>query len=175
MLSEEQHVETKFTPWRMKYIKRGDTPPGGCVFCAMAAAPPERDEDHLVLHRGERCFVVMNLYPYNTAHLMVLPFEHTADLVGLEPEVAEELFELTRRTVGLLSAEYQPQGFNLGMNLGRTAGAGIAEHLHMHIVPRWNGDTNFMPVVGGTKLIPEDLEGTYRRLRPAFAGLAAHR
>jgi ATP adenylyltransferase len=105
----------------------------------------------------------------------VLPFAHTADLAGLDAAVAEELFELTRRSVSLLSAEYQPHGFNLGMNLGRTAGAGIAEHLHMHIVPRWNGDANFMPVVGGTKLIPEDLEGTYARLAPAFRGLeAAH-
>lgn len=162
-------METKFTPWRMKYIKRGDGPPeGGCVFCAMTAAPPEHDAENLLLHRGERCFVVMNLYPYNTAHLMVVPFVHTADLVGLDADTAAELFALTRRTVELLGAAYQPHGFNLGMNLGHTAGAGIAEHLHMHIVPRWNGDTNFMPVVAGTKLIPEDLDGTYQRLAPAF-------
>lgn len=168
-------METKFTPWRLKYIKRGEAPPeGACVFCAMGAAPPDHDAENLLLHRGERCFVVMNLYPYNTAHLMVVPFAHTADLVGLDAPCAEELFELTRRSVALLGAEYQPHGFNLGMNLGRTAGAGIAEHLHMHIVPRWNGDTNFMPVVGGTKLIPEDLDGTYARLLPAFRGLAAH-
>jgi ATP adenylyltransferase len=167
-------VETKFTPWRMQYIKRGDAPADGeCVFCALVAAPSERDADNLVLFRGERCFVVMNLYPYNTGHLMVLPFDHTADLVGLDAVTADELFELTRRTVALLGAEYQPHGFNLGMNLGRTAGAGIAEHLHMHVVPRWNGDTNFMPVVGGTKLIPEDLDATYQRLAPAFRSLEA--
>jgi ATP adenylyltransferase len=170
-------VEIKYTPWRLKYIKRGDAPPpGGCVFCAITAAPPDHDAENLVLHRGERCFVVLNRFPYNTAHLMVLPYAHTADLPGLDEPTAEELFELTRRSVALLGAAYQPNGFNLGMNLGRTAGAGIAEHLHMHVVPRWDGDANFMPVVGGTKLIPEDLDGTYARLIPAFRSLeAAHR
>jgi ATP adenylyltransferase len=139
----------------------------------MFDATPDHDAENLLLLRGERCFVVMNLFPYNTAHLMVVPFAHTADLVGLDEATAAELFALTRRTVALLGEAYQPHGFNLGMNLGRTAGAGIAEHLHMHIVPRWQGDTNFMPVVGGTKLIPEDLPATYERLRPAFQGGAA--
>jgi ATP adenylyltransferase len=161
-------METKFTPWRMNYIKRDDG--GGCVFCAMAAGSPERDAERLVLQRGAHCFVVMNLYPYNTAHLMVVPYAHTADLPGLAPAVAAELFELTRRCTALLGSVYQPHGFNLGMNLGSSAGAGIAEHLHMHIVPRWSGDTNFMPIVGGTKLIPEELDVTYGRLRPHFAG-----
>ncbi len=160
-------METKFTPWRMTYIKReggGD----GCVFCAMAAAPRQQDAESLVLYRGESCLVVLNIYPYNTAHLMVVPFAHTADLPGLADEVAGELFALTRRCTRLLGEVYAPHGFNLGMNLGAIAGAGIAEHLHMHIVPRWSGDTNFMPIVGGTKLIPEDLATTYGRLRPAF-------
>jgi ATP adenylyltransferase len=162
-------METKFTPWRGKYINRDESGSGdGCVFCAMAAATPDHDAENHILLRGERCFVVMNIFPYNTAHLMVLPFAHTADLVGLDQESATELFGLTRRCVGLLGEEYKPHGFNMGMNLGRTAGAGIAEHLHMHIVPRWNGDTNFMPVVGGTKLIPEELDDTYKRLRPRF-------
>ncbi|GAB4431396.1 MAG: HIT domain-containing protein [Chloroflexi bacterium OHK40] len=162
-------METKFTPWRMRYIKRGDTPQdGGCVLCAIGTAEPAHDAAHLVLYRGAHCFVVLNLYPYNTAHLMVVPFAHTADLPGMEAAAAQELFELTRQSVALLEQEYRPQGFNLGMNLGQTAGAGIAEHLHMHVVPRWNGDTNFMPVVGGTKLIPEELDVTYGRLRPAF-------
>lgn len=162
-------MEVKFTPWRMHYIKREDRPSdGGCVFCAMVAEPAERDADNLVLYRGERCFVVMNLYPYNTAHLMVVPFVHTADLPGLDAPTALELFDLTRRCVTVLGDEYHPHGFNLGMNLGSIAGAGIAEHLHMHIVPRWSGDTNFMPIVGGMKLIPEELEATYCRLRPHF-------
>lgn len=163
-------METKFTPWRMTYIKRGDGPSeGGCVFCAMAAAPGERDAENLVLYRGASCLIVMNLYPYNTAHLMVVPYTHTADLPGLADETAGELFALTRRCVAVLGEVYQPHGYNLGMNLGAIAGAGIAEHLHMHIVPRWSGDTNFMPIVGGTKLIPESLDDTYARLRPAFA------
>lgn len=164
-------METKFTPWRMQYIKRDEGgPSSGCVFCDMVAAPVERDQEHLVLYRGVRCFVVMNLFPYNTAHLMVLPYRHTADLPGLEPAEAEELFTLTRRCVRVLEEEYRPHGMNLGMNLGRTAGAGIAEHLHLHLVPRWSGDTNFMPIVGGTKLIPEELPATYLRLRPHFVG-----
>lgn len=164
-------METKFTPWRMRYIKRGDGPPeGGCVFCAMSADAPERDAENLLLYRGERCFVVLNLFPYNTAHAMVVPYEHTADLVGLDSATAQELFELTRRCVEVIGAEYQPHGFNTGMNLGHIVGAGIAEHLHMHIVPRWSGDTNFMPIIGQTKLIPEELDETYRRLRPRFRG-----
>lgn len=167
-------METKFTPWRLKYVKRGDgPPPGGCVFCAIGSAAADHDADNLVLFRGERCYIVLNRYPYNTAHLMVLPYAHLADLPALDSATAEELFELTRRSVALLGTAYQAHGFNLGMNLGRTAGAGIAEHLHMHVVPRWEGDANFMPVIGGTKLIPEDLDGTYARLLPAFATLAA--
>ena len=163
-------METKFTPWRMHYIKR-DEGDGGCVFCAMVAAPPADDAANLVLHRGQRCFVVMNLFPYNTAHLMVVPNAHSADLPGLDGPAAGELFDLTRRCVALLGEEYAPHGFNLGMNLGRTAGAGIADHLHMHIVPRWSGDMNFMPIIGGTKLIPEELPATYERLLPRFAAL----
>lgn len=162
-------METKFTPWRHAYITRGESAAeSGCVFCAIGAAAPDHDAENLLLFRGERCFVVLNRFPYNTAHLMVVPFAHTADLPGLDEATANELFALTRRSVALLTTAYQPHGFNMGMNLGRTAGAGIAEHLHMHVVPRWQGDTNFMPVVGGTKLIPEDLATTYERLRPLF-------
>ncbi len=124
-----------------------------------------------MLYRGERCLVVLNLYPYNTAHVMVVPYAHTADLIGLDEATAGELFTLTRRCVSALGDVYQPHGFNIGMNLGSIAGAGIAEHMHMHIVPRWSGDTNFMPIVGGTKLIPEELCATYERLRPAFEPL----
>lgn len=165
-------MEIKFTPWRMTYIKRGEKPgEDGCVFCAMSAATRDHDGDNLILYRGENCLVVMNLYPYNTAHLMVVPYTHTADLPELDDTTAGELFTLTRRCVRILSDVYQAHGFNLGMNLGTIAGAGIAEHLHMHIVPRWIGDTNFMPIVGGLKLIPEDLDTTYARLKPHFAEL----
>ena len=163
-------MELKFTPWRMNYIKRGEDPgDDGCVFCAIAAAPPERDAENLLLWRGAHCFVILNLYPYNTAHLMVVPYVHTADLPSLPAEIAAELFQSSQRCVGILQQEYRPHGFNMGMNMGSVAGAGIAEHLHMHIVPRWSGDANFMPIIGGTKLIPEELDQTFRRLQPYFA------
>jgi ATP adenylyltransferase len=163
-------MEIQFTPWRMAYIK-GDTAPtsGGCVLCELHQADPSHDAANLVLHRAEYCYVVLNKYPYNTAHMMVVPYHHTADLPGLEEQCASELFALTRRCVAILASEYAPHGHNLGMNLGQTAGAGIAEHLHMHILPRWGGDTNFMPLIGGTKLIPEDLNKTYMRLCSHFA------
>jgi ATP adenylyltransferase len=160
-------MEIKFTPWRMAYIKGADAPADDeCVLCARGREAPE--PGNLVLHRGAACYVIMNLYPYNTGHLMVAPYEHTADLPGLPAGTAAELLDLTRRAVGILAGALAPHGFNIGMNLGRTAGAGIDEHLHMHIVPRWNGDTNFMPIVGGTKLIPEALDETYAKLRPLF-------
>jgi ATP adenylyltransferase len=151
----------------MAYIKSADdSSSSSCVLCDKGRSAD--DAADLVLYRGTACYIIMNLYPYNTGHLMVTPYSHTADLPGLDTVVASELFELTRRTVSLLSQALVPHGFNLGMNLGRTAGAGIDEHLHMHIVPRWNGDANFMPIVGGTKLIPEALEQTYAKLRPLF-------
>jgi ATP adenylyltransferase len=115
----------------------------------------------------------MNLYPYNPGHLMVIPYEHTADFGGLPSEVASELVALGQRCTQVLATAMQPHGFNLGMNLGRVAGAGIAEHLHLHIVPRWNGDTNFMPLIGGVKLVPEALDDTYAALRPHFDALAS--
>src|SRR5262249_36170397 len=142
-----------------------DTPAGDeCVLCALGRESPS--PANLVLHRGTSCYVLMNLYPYNTGHLMIVPYGHTADLPGLDVAIARELFDLTRHSVAVLTTALAPHGFNIGMNLGRTAGAGIDEHLHMHVVPRWNGDTNFMPIVGGTKLIPEALDQTYAKLRP---------
>ncbi|NOK60565.1 MAG: HIT domain-containing protein [Chloroflexi bacterium AL-W] len=165
------NMEVKFTPWRMAYIKRSDTEQDeGCILCAKGREAPS--EDNLVLFQGHSCYVIMNLYPYNTGHLMVVPYEHTADLPGLDSAIAQELFDLTRRCIPILEQTFAPHGFNTGMNLGRTAGAGIDEHLHMHIVPRWNGDTNFMPIVGGTKLIPEALDQSYRKLKPHFDDLA---
>lgn len=161
-------MEIKFTPWRMAYIQSADTPAHtGCVLCANGQAEPSAT--NLVLYRGTSCYVLMNLYPYNTGHLMVVPFQHTADLPGLSGDVAGELFALTQRSVTILGDVLQPHGFNIGMNLGQTAGAGIDTHLHMHIVPRWNGDANFMPIIGGTKLVPEALEQTYAKLHPHFA------
>lgn len=163
-------MEIKFTPWRMAYIKRDDAPDEGCVLCARGHDAPATE--NLVLFRGATCYVMLNLYPYNTGHLLLTPYAHTADLPGLDGPAAAELFDLSRRCVAILQSELQPHGFNLGMNLGRTAGAGIDEHLHMHVVPRWTGDSNFMPIVGGTKLLPETLDQTYARLRPHFDRLA---
>jgi len=161
-------MEIKFTPWRMAYIKGANASEDtGCVLCAKGREQPV--VEHLVLYRGETCYILMNLYPYNPGHLMVTPYAHTADLAGLDAAVASELFDLTRRSVAILTTELAPNGFNIGMNLGRVAGAGIDEHLHMHIVPRWNGDANFMPIIGGTKLIPEALDQTFAKLQPLFA------
>jgi ATP adenylyltransferase len=163
-------MEMKFTPWRMTYIKGTENPDKTkCVLCDLPQADPPNDPDNLIVFRGTRCYVLMNLYPYNTGHLMVVPYEHTADLAQLNNDASSELFFLTRRCITHLTEEYHPHGFNLGMNLGRVAGAGLDEHLHMHIVPRWNGDTNFMPLLAEMKLIPEDLERTYHRLHPRFA------
>lgn len=160
-------MEIKFTPWRMAYISNADAPHSDeCVLCLRGREQPAAT--NLVLLRGASCYALMNLYPYNTGHLMIVPYRHTADLAGLDAVVADELFELTRRSVAALTTALAPHGFNIGMNLGRTAGAGIDEHLHMHIVPRWNGDANFLPIVGGTKLIPEALEQTYAKLQPLF-------
>jgi ATP adenylyltransferase len=160
-------MDIKFTPWRMAYIKSSDAPADDeCVLCAKGREAP--DPTNLVVYKGAHCYMIMNLYPYNTGHLMVAPYAHTADLPNLDAATAAELFDLTRRVVAILGSAMSPHGFNIGMNLGRTAGAGIDEHLHMHIVPRWNGDTNFMPIVGGTKLIPETLDQTYAKLKPLF-------
>lgn len=164
-------MEIKWTPWRGQYIKGGDAPAeAGCVLCN--AQRTGDDTARLVLRRGEHAFVLMNLYPYNPGHLMVVPYEHTADFAGLEPAAAVEIMALGQQCTGILQAEMQPHGFNLGMNLGRTAGAGIDQHLHLHVVPRWNGDTNFMPLIGGVKLIPEAIDDTYAALRPRFDALA---
>ncbi len=137
----------------------------GCVFCDRVRLPQSHDRESLILERAERNFVILNLYPYNSAHLMVVPYMHTADFVGLPTETLAEMTALAQKMVHIIGEEYHPQGFNLGMNLGRPAGAGVADHLHLHIVPRWSGDTNFMPIIGATKVMPELLETTYDRLR----------
>jgi ATP adenylyltransferase len=136
-----------------------------CVFCDRVRLPESHDRASLILLRAEHSFVILNLYPYNSAHLMIVPYRHTADFLGLEPAMLAEMISLAQRMVGAIGDEYHPQGFNLGMNLGRVAGAGVADHLHLHVVPRWAGDTNFMPIVGATKVMPELLETTYDRLR----------
>lgn len=138
----------------------------GCFLCDK---PRENaDKQNLILVRRERVYAILNLFPYNTGHVMVAPYVHTGDLLALDEQTATDLMSLTRTMIAALRAEYHPDGFNTGMNLGRPAGAGVADHLHMHIVPRWSGDTNFMPVLAETKVLPESLEQTYARLTRAL-------
>jgi ATP adenylyltransferase len=162
-------VERLWTPWRRAYLESADGHSTGCFLCAHAA-DAEHDRENLVLFRAASVFVLLNLYPYNSGHLMVAPYEHIGDFPRLVPGTAAELMAVTQRSVDALQQVYAPDGFNLGMNLGASAGAGVPDHLHMHVVPRWNGDTNFMPVVGGTRVLPESLDQTYERLEPHFHG-----
>jgi len=142
-----------------------DTAAVKCIFCRYAGQAPAHDRANLLLLRGAQGFVILNRYPYNSAHLMIVPYRHLHDVTRLSAPECAEMMALLQRMVAALDAEYHPQGFNTGMNLGEAAGAGIADHLHMHVVPRWAGDTNFMPVVGQTKVLPEALEQTYDRLK----------
>ena len=136
----------------------------GCLFCRLLE-DSDRARENLVLWRGERVYVVLNRYPYANGHLMVVPHTHTGELAGIDEAASAELWSATRRMVALLSERMKAEGFNVGFNLGRAGGAGIEEHLHLHIVPRWSGDTNFMPVLGATKLVPQALEACFDHLR----------
>ncbi|MDO8107833.1 HIT domain-containing protein [Isoptericola sp. b441] len=163
--------ERLWTPHRMVYIQGQDKPAGPqaelCPFCRAAAAA---DTDGLVVARGETVFALLNLYPYNSGHLMVVPVRHVSDALDLTEDEAAELSAMTRTAIGVLRDVMAPQGFNLGMNLGQVAGAGIAAHLHQHVVPRWTGDANFLPIVGRTKALPELLGDTRDRLAAAWPG-----
>ncbi len=153
-----------FTPWRMPYImslKRE----GECIFCA---AQRGVDHESLILHRGRHNFVILNLYPYNNGHMMVVPFRHLSRPEETDAAARAEMMELSVLCQQALEGTYRPDGFNIGMNLGRGAGAGVADHFHMHVVPRWTGDTNFMTVCGDTRVIPEDLQQAYQKLKHYF-------
>ena len=156
-----------FAPWRSAYIAsfRGASKSKTCLFCRIAKEC--RDEKNLVVWRGKHCFLVMNLFPYNSGHLMVVPYKHTAKLESLSEDVYVEVMRATAIGMRALDKVSGPHGFNLGANLGRVAGAGIDKHIHFHVVPRWNGDTNFMPVLADAKLISEDLKRTWKRLKRA--------
>jgi ATP adenylyltransferase len=160
-----------WSPWRLDYVT-GDKKDTGCVFCD---APRSPEHESLVLHAGATAYVVLNKYPYNNGHLMVVPYRHVATLNALDPGELHEIADLAQRAEAALLQAYNPHGINVGINLGKPAGAGILEHIHVHAVPRWNGDTNFMTVVGDTRVLPEDLQSTAGRLRPVFARLAAPR
>ena len=155
-----------WTPWRYQYIESLKNP-ARCVFCI--GASDEYDERDFVVFRGEASFVILNIFPYTTGHLLVAPYTHTADLQKCSPGESGEMFELVKRCQAALQETYHPDGFNIGMNLGRCAGAGVEHHLHMHVVPRWIGDSNFMTIVGETRVLPENLETTFGKLRPHFA------
>ncbi|HEY3248680.1 MAG TPA: HIT domain-containing protein [bacterium] len=156
-----------WAPWRLAYIQQEK--PSGCIFCLAAASADDRSG--LVVYRGPRTFVIMNLFPYNTGHIMVVPYRHIADLSDLDDDEAREIVLTLARAVAAEGRALNPEGYNVGLNLGQVAGAGIRDHLHVHVVPRWAGDTNFMPVLGDVKVIPEHLESTYDRLRRGFADL----
>jgi len=157
-------MEKLWAPWRMQYI--GALNEAGCIFCEKPRQ--QKDEENLIVHRGERAFVIMNIFPYNNGHLLIAPYKHVPDLDGLDDDDLLEVMNLTRRSTEALRRAASPHGFNIGINVGQVAGAGIADHIHLHIVPRWSGDTNFMPVVGDTKVIPEALAETYAKLKRGF-------
>ena len=162
-------MERIFAPWRIRYIMSPKHE--GCIFCDF---PKEnRDEERLIVYRGEKCFVMMNNYPYNPGHVMVAPYRHVGSLEELDESEALEIMKLSQRAVKVIRETMDPDGFNLGINLGKVAGAGIEDHIHLHIVPRWNGDTNFMPVIADVKIIPEAVEETYKKLRSGFEKLTS--
>jgi ATP adenylyltransferase len=162
-------LQRLWTPWRMAYVQTPSAEDAGCPFCVLPERSADQDAETLIVHRGTRAFVILNAYPYNPGHVMVVPFRHTAALEDLTDDEAWEMTLLTQRAIRALRTSSGPHGFNIGVNMGAVAGAGIADHLHQHVIPRWGGDTNFMPVVGQTKVLPELLEETYARLAPAFA------
>ncbi len=159
-----------WAPWRMTYIQDavGNENDNACIFCAKSQAETSEDQKNLVIYRGSYCFIMMNLYPYNTGHLLIAPYQHTGTLTQIPAETAQELFALTQKSEAALTEALHPHGFNLGMNLGKIAGAGFPNHAHMHIVPRWEGDTNFMPVLADVKIMPEFMEQTYAKITAAF-------
>lgn len=165
MLERGAMAEQLWAPWRLQYIEKSDKP-SGCIFCAFPKE--ESDAAHYIVHRGKFAYIILNAFPYNNGHLMVIPYQHAATLETLSDNEMLEIMRFTRLALRLLKTAYNPQGFNLGVNLGAVAGAGIADHIHWHIVPRWNGDTNFMPVFADVRVLPESLEDCHRRLREAL-------
>lgn len=163
-------LQRLWSPWRSVYVQDPDRHPGGgCLFCDLPARGPGRDAESYILHRAEHTYVLLNAFPYNPGHLMAVPYRHVAGFDELTPPELHELADLCQRAVRVLKAACGPQAFNIGVNAGAVAGAGIGDHIHQHVVPRWDGDTNFMPVIGQTRVLPELLEETYARIAPVFA------
>jgi ATP adenylyltransferase len=161
-------AERLWAPWRLEYIEKASGGPGeeGCIFVALPRQ--EDDRKNLILYRGRTAFVMLNAFPYTNGHLMVAPYKHTADLDELDDDELLEINQLVAKAVGWIRAAYGPDGFNIGVNLGKAAGAGIPDHIHWHIVPRWNGDTNFMTTVGEVRVLPQSLDESWDRLRQAM-------
>ena len=157
-------LDMLWAPWRASYVM--ETKAEGCIFCIKPAQ--RNDAENYLLHRGAHCFVMLNAYPYNNGHLMVIPYAHLSDLAELPGPVAAELMTLTQHSIAIVRGALRVSGFNIGVNMGSAAGAGIADHVHLHVVPRWIGDSNFMTVVGETRVLPQSLDDTYRLLAPQF-------
>ena len=168
LMASSDGLRVLWAPWRMTYIVRAHEQ-RGCLFCELQEEG--RDEENKVIYRGRTCYVVLNIYPYNTGHVMVAPYRHVADPTGLTDDELLDLWRTVNLAIKAIRAAYRPHGFNIGINLGRVAGAGVEEHLHVHIVPRWAGDTNFMPVIASTKVISQHIDEMYRVLREAFKAL----
>jgi ATP adenylyltransferase len=156
-----------WAPWRLAYVKDAskDSEPE-CIFCTKPAE--DDDEANLIVHRGERCFVILNRFPYTNGHLMIAPYQHLATLPELDAETVAEMMGLAQQAITVLDERFEPQGYNAGVNQGRIAGAGYENHIHLHVVPRWSGDTNYMPVLADTRVMPQTLEQTYEVLKGAF-------
>ncbi len=155
------------SPWRYNYVRSAtESVPSACVFCV--AESSDQDAERLVLYRGRLNFVIMNLFPYTSGHLMVAPYRHIGNIIDAVTEQLEEMMLLSRQAVSVLDEAYRPEGYNMGLNLGQAAGAGIRDHMHLHVVPRWVGDTNFMTATCETRVLPEDLEAGYEKLKPLF-------
>ncbi len=158
-------MDRLWTPWRFEYLRNADNAPA-CVFCRMLGE--SRDASNLLLFRGRNAFVILNLFPYTSGHLLVVANRHIASLSEATPDEAHDIIDLARTCENAIRQEYHPDGFNMGFNLGRAAGAGVEHHVHMHVLPRWTGDSNFVSVVGETRVLPEELPTTLERLRPYF-------
>lgn len=164
-------MDRLWSPWRSEYIAAGssvDSKGRGCVFCEIQR-DPGKDEQNLIVHRAEYNFVVLNIYPYIPGHLLIVPYQHVGDLAATPRDTTDEMMDLTKRAQTALGEAYKPAGYNIGMNLGVAAGAGIVDHIHLHILPRWIGDANFMSTVGETRVLPEDLVTSYHKLHGKFA------
>ena len=159
-----------WAPWRMEYIQENVDKEKVCIFCALPGE--NQDEKNFILHRGSHCFIIMNIFPYNTGHIMVSPYRHVSCITLFTKDEMMELNHLTLKGVQIMRDVLSPEGFNVGINIGKAGGAGFDEHIHQHMVPRWNGDTNYMPVLADTKIHPEHLQATYKKLHPHFQNIA---